>query len=317
MNFSGKYTQMSKSFLDKASAAYYEGNPIISDEEFDKLAERYNYNAVGSPVSSRTSHIYPLYSLKKIYDEEPRPFSGIETPKLDGSCIAIVYVNGEFSHALTRGDGREGLDISKKILAWSEVPLKIDTSEPIIQVSGEVVAPITEKNPRNYAAGALGLDKVSDFLDRNLYFFAYSAQPYTSHKSYEEELSSLSKWGFRTVLDDTSAFPKDGTVTRLANNLEFVSLGFTSHHPRGAFAHKTRKEGEITTLREVVWQLGKSGRVSPVAIFDPVDIDGAKVSRATLHNMEYINALGLDIGCKIEVIRTGEVIPRVVRVVDG
>jgi DNA ligase (NAD+) len=93
-------------------------------------------------------------------------------------------------------------------------------------------------------------------------------------------------------------------------------MGFTSHHPRGAVALKEEKDGKITTLIDVVWQVGKSGVVSPVALLEPVDIDGAIVSRATLHNIEYIRSLNLEIGCSVEVIRSGEIIPRILRRVE-
>ena len=94
------------------------------------------------------------------------------------------------------------------------------------------------------------------------------------------------------------------------------ALGFTAHHPKGSVARKDLKEGVLSTLVDVVWQVGKSGVVSPVAVLDPVDIEGATVSRATLHNIQYIRTLNLEIGCQVEVIRSGEVIPRVVRRVD-
>jgi DNA ligase (NAD+) len=90
-------------------------------------------------------------------------------------------------------------------------------------------------------------------------------------------------------------------------------MGFTSHHPRGAFALKEQKEGVVTTLLDVVWQVGKSGVVSPVAILEPVVVGEARVSRATLHNIEYIRELDLEIGCQVEVIRSGEIIPRIVK----
>ncbi|MBT5638227.1 MAG: DNA ligase, partial [Candidatus Peribacter sp.] len=85
-----------------------------------------------------------------------------------------------------------------------------------------------------------------------------------------------------------------------------------SKHPRGAFALKEQAEGVETTLIDVVWQLGKSGVVSPVAILDPIEIGGATVSRATLHNIEYIRDLNLEIGCRVSVIRSGEIIPRII-----
>ena len=100
------------------------------------------------------------------------------------------------------------------------------------------------------------------------------------------------------------------------DNLKYLRLGHTSKHPRGAFALKEQAQGVATTLIDVVWQLGKSGVVSPVAILDPIEIGGATVSRATLHNIEYIRDLDLEIGCGVEVIRSGEIIPRIVRRVE-
>jgi DNA ligase (NAD+) len=108
----------------------------------------------------------------------------------------------------------------------------------------------------------------------------------------------------------------DGLVFRLKSNAKYDELGHTAKHPRGAFALKEQVAGVETTLLDVVWQLGKSGVVSPVAILDPVVVGDATVSRATLHNIEYIRDLNLEIGCKVEVIRSGEIIPRIVRRLD-
>ena len=96
----------------------------------------------------------------------------------------------------------------------------------------------------------------------------------------------------------------------------FEKMGYTAHHPRGAFALKEQKEGVVTKLLDVKWQVGKSGVLSPVAILEPVIIGDAEVSRATLHNIEYIQGLGLEIGCSVEVIRSGEIIPRILRRVE-
>ena len=103
------------------------------------------------------------------------------------------------------------------------------------------------------------------------------------------------------------------TSPRLKDNKDFEAEGHTSHHPRGSFALKIRKEAVITTLLDVEWQVGKSGVVSPVAILSPCIIGDAIVSRATLHNQAYIEMLELEIGCDVEVIRSGEIIPRIVR----
>jgi DNA ligase (NAD+) len=93
----------------------------------------------------------------------------------------------------------------------------------------------------------------------------------------------------------------------------YLEAGFTSKHPRAAYALKPKPEAKVTKLLDVVWQVGRSGVVSPVAILEPVTIGEATISRATLHNMEYINLLNLELGCDVEVIRSGEIIPRIVR----
>ncbi len=103
---------------------------------------------------------------------------------------------------------------------------------------------------------------------------------------------------------------------RLRDNFKCEEWGQTSNHPRGSFALKEQKQGVETTLTDVVWQLGKSGVVSPVGVLDPVEIGGATVSRATLHNIEYIRDLDLEIGCRVEVIRSCELIPRIVSRLD-
>ena len=123
--------------------------------------------------------------------------------------------------------------------------------------------------------------------------------------------------GFATVqhiYDDV--YPTDGLVYRMNENKEFDKQGYTAHHPRGAFALKEKKDGVISSLFDVKWLVGKSGVVSPVGILEPVTIGDAVVQKATLHNIDYIKSLNLEIGCKVEVIRSGEIIPRILRRVD-
>ena len=186
----------------------------------------------------------------------------------------------------------------------------------MVQITGEVVAPNSIPNARNYAAGSLGLKGLSgvdEFKQRPLVFVAYG-QEKVVNRNYDATLEGLERMGFNTALDfDWTSYPTDGTVYRLRDNFKFEELGHTSNHPRGAFALKEQKQGVETTLKDVVWQLGKSGVVSPVAVLDPIEIGGATVSRATLHNIEYIRDLDLEIGCRVEVIRSGEIIPRIVR----
>jgi len=219
-------------------------------------------------------------------------------------------VGGILSLALTRGDGKLGRDITDKIATL--VPLEIATPG-VVQVTGEVMAPRSITNSRNFAAGSLNLKDLEEFKTRPLVFVAYDLIEH-GFNEWTTAMKLLVLDGFNTVLDfDTKDYPTDGTVYRINDMAQFKKLGYTSHHPRGAFALKEQKEGVETTLLDVVWQCGKSGVISPVAILDPIKIGDAVVSKATLHNIEYINGLNLEIGCTVEVIRSGEIIPRIVR----
>jgi len=304
-----------KEFLDSASSAYYEGNPTISDEEFDRLASVYNYNSVGYVVTDGIPHLYKMYSLQKFFSLVDAPdLSGyISTPKLDGAAVSIVYVNGQLAIALTRGDGELGRDITDKmrLLVPNSIPL-----QATVQITGEVVCPSSVPNSRNLAAGSLNLKDLEEFRTRPLTFVAYGLQG-SSIFTWSGTMKYLSAQGFQTVSSfDSSMYPTDGIVYRVDDNQKFESMGYTAHHPRGAFALKEQKEGVVTTLLDVIWQVGKSGAISPVAILEPVMIGSAMVGRATLHNIQYIRDLNLEIGCQVEVIRSGEIIPRVVRRVD-
>ena len=299
-------------FLDKMSELYYEGTPAISDAEFDLLAEKHNYNQVGYIVTDAISHVYQMYSLQKCFDITKAPLdvnSCVVTPKLDGAAVSLLYVDGNLELALTRGDGIQGRDITDKMRML--VPTEIRRTD-LIQITGEVVAPSSIPNARNYAAGSLGLKSLDEFATRPLRFVAYDVSPRQA-SSYEGTMTIMKMMGLRVVTEfDCSDYPTDGVVYRLKDSVEFERLGYTSKHPRGAFALKEQAEGVETTLIDVVWQLGKSGVVSPVAILDPIEIGGATVSRATLHNIEYIRDLNLEIGCRVSVIRSGEIIPRII-----
>jgi len=302
-----------RDLLTKASETYYLGEPIMTDAEFDILSAHFDYKDVGHNVTDGLPHYYPMYSLKKCFDISEAPLditSCIETPKLDGAAVSLIYVAGWLALALTRGDGVLGRDITNKMRLIVPTHIKWDG---IVQITGEIVAPKHIPNSRNYAAGALNLKSLSEFKTRELAFVAYDAQG-TKIDSWSEIMDKLTSMHFFTVLTfDPTDYPTDGVVYRVDSNAVFQEMGFTSNHPRGAFALKTQKEGVATILKDVIWQVGKSGVVSPVAILEPVYIEDALISRATLHNIEYINELNLEIGCTVEIIRSGEIIPRVVR----
>jgi NAD-dependent DNA ligase len=301
-------------FLEKASKAYYEGNPIISDAEYDSLADQLGFERVGYQVTDGLPHKFQMYSLQKCFDIDEAPLDidqCVETPKLDGAAVSVLYVQGELALALTRGDGKIGRDITEKMRCL--VPELIEL-EGIVQITGEVVAPASIENSRNFASGSLNLKDLEEFKTRPLTFVAYGVQGVDLSYTYYDSMNILGNKGFQTAVSfDCSNYPTDGIVYRLDDNKEFRKLGYTANHPRGAFALKEQQDGVVTTLLDVEWQVGKSGVVSPVAILEPVLIGDAMVSRATLHNIEYIQELHLELGCSVEVIRSGEIIPRIVR----
>lgn len=307
-------------FLDLASEHYYNGSPIISNEQFDRLAESSGYNKIGSFVFKEGTgqHLYKMYSLQKYYEDEgppPKLTGKIDcSPKIDGAAVSLLYVDGSLVRALTRGDGDVGQDITNKFLATKLVPHELSTVMPgVLQVTGELAAPNHVDNARNYAAGALNLKDIEEFKTRAVTFFAYNLQP-TVFGSFSEDMVLLKEEGFNTIKDENihNIYPCDGIVYRLDNVLEFENCGYTATFPRGAYALKEKGAAVETTLLDVIWQTGKTGKVTPVAILKPVMIGAATISRATLNNIAYIRALDLQIGDTVKVIRSGEIIPQIV-----
>lgn len=306
-------------FLDNASRFYYAGSPIISDEQFDRLADSCGYSKVGSRQHDNVErHVYPMYSLQKWYEDEnkPRPLEGmgdvVMTLKLDGAAVSLLYVDGVLVRALTRGDGTEGRVVTDKFLKTNLVPHQINL-KGVVQITGEVVAPLHIENSRNYAAGSLNLNDAEEFKTRAVTFFAYGVQPCQS-ATFDQDMKTLQSNGFSTVQtpDLEKIYPTDGVVFRVNRNQVFEELGYTAKHPRGAFALKVRGECVETKILSVEWQVGKSGKVTPVAILEPVMVGDATVSRATLNNPGFIKALDINIGDTVGIRRAGEIIPEIV-----
>jgi NAD-dependent DNA ligase len=310
-------------YLDSASAAYYAGSPFITDAQFDQLAESVGYYQVGAKQNTKTErHLYQMYSLQKYYEDEgTRPLENIRdvatSIKLDGAALSLLYVDGHLVRVLTRGDGVEGQIVTDKFLGNPIVPQKVPFPG-VYQITGEIVAPVNIENARNYAAGALNLKDVAEFRSRALSFFAYGVQPSLSD-TFDEDLNLLRIAGFGVINepDLDKIFPCDGVVFRVNDNKTFYDMGYTSKHPRGAYAKKQRAEHVETTLLSVEWQVGKSGKVTPVAILEPVLVGDALVSRATLNNPGFIEMLDLRIGDRVAVIRAGEIIPCILHKVDA
>lgn len=308
---------MNKEYIDQM---YYAGTPVMSDAEYDSLygdGETVGHTTSGDAIP----HLFPMYSLQKVFltkegilESHPDiPGPVVYTPKLDGAAISIFYKNKRMYRALTRGDGKKGLDVTEKVRHL--VPAVLETNFVEVQITGEICAPKEIPNARNYAAGALGLKSLDEFLSRDLTFVAHNVQPSLAD-FWTENLLLIQQQGFNTVTEKNwDEFPHDGVVARCDKVELYEAEGYTAHHPRAAYALKKTPTGVETTLLDVEWNTGKTGVITPTAILEPVDIDGATVSRATLHNMEFINQMELTLGCKVEIIRSGEIIPKILRVV--
>lgn len=319
-----------KEFIKRCQEAYYQGMSLISDEEYDRLIKRFPLEEEIGPKGD-IPHLYRMYSLQKVYynrgDKPPfNPLGQVETDKLDGCAISLLYIDGEFVQALTRGNGILGNDVTSNVRLLN-IPKKISQKVPT-QITGEVLITKEVENKRNFASGAINLKDSDDFVQRigegGLTFVAYgiqcSAESVGITESYLKDMLWLENENFLTVVNVRSFFkwiPTDGKVVRINDNNKFFREGWTNKFPRGAFAIKEDEEGEITTLTKVEWQVGASGKVTPVGYFEPVIIDDATIVKATLNNVDYINSLDLEIGCQIRVIRAGGVIPCIVeRVYD-
>ncbi len=278
----------------------------------------------------------------------------IVEPKFDGLSISLIYRNGELVRGATRGNGLEGEDVTPNIRTIKTIPLFIDNPPDLIEVRGEVVMFKKDfeelnrerkkggesifANPRNAAAGSVRQLDSSITAKRKLHFFAYALGIYkgVEFKTQEEILDYLRKKRFKVSPDfrkvrgikkvietclwfqnrrDDYPFDMDGAVVKV-NSLELQKkLGATTHAPRWAIAYKFPAEEKETVVRDIIIQVGRTGKLTPVAIFDPVFVSGSTVSRATLHNEDEIKKLDVRIGDHVIIRKAGSVIPEVVRVV--
>lgn len=311
-------------------SAYNEGNPIITDAEYDNLVSNNSGLEALGAVGNKT-HYKRLGSIKKIYEGEAdipaNMLNAVKSPKLDGLALALTYVDGNLVSAATRGDGDSGKDVTEKVLKAQKrliIPATIQRKNMAIQqIVGELVCPSMFDNARNVVSGAVThLLDPNEFADRadeyGFTFVAYDTSE--NYATYTESMDAISCDGFITVLHLPTAhgFPTDGYVLRLDDNAKVTEMGFTGNYKNGLLAVKTRKDSVATTLLDVIWQVSPKGNVTPVAILDPIAIDGALVSKATLNNPEFLSLLiadkGLGIGSSVGVIRAGEIIPKIVEI---
>ncbi|MCP3804635.1 NAD-dependent DNA ligase LigA [Allokutzneria sp. A3M-2-11 16] len=301
-------------------------------------------------------HSRPMLSLEKATTPEQvagffARFPGQPVavmPKLDGLSLALVYDDGRLSRAVTRGDGTTGEDVTTLVRALTAgVPERVDAPGRV-EVRGEAVmlrstftaynAEHADKpliNPRNAAAGTLRAKDPATVAGRNLQFFAFDlhTDPDSTDADLERALGTLgfTAAAMRRCADAEAAqhviaeieqqrndldYDLDGAVLRLADRDAYAAAGTRSNSPRGALAYKFAAEEKTTLLADVVWDVGKTGKIAPVAKLEPVFVGGTTVTRATLANQEVIRARGIKIGDTVLVRRAGDVIPFVAGVLD-
>ena len=271
--------------------------------------------------------------------------------KYDGVAIGLTYINGKLERAVTRGDGNQGDDVTNNIRTIKSIPLQLlgHGYPDEFEIRGEVF--LTHKsfekinqerkklgeplfaNPRNSASGSLKMQDSAMVAKRNLDCFLYSLHgddlPFTTHL---ENLHEAKKWGFKISentsqchdLDSVMEFINywesnrsvlemdiDGVVIKVNDYAQRERLGFTSKSPRWAIAFKFKAENVSTRLLKVDFQVGRTGAVTPVANLDPVLLAGTTVKRASLHNADQIEKLGLRIGDTVFVEKGGDIIPKI------
>ena len=364
---------------------YVLSQPKISDFEFDALMhqlielekEHPEYDDANSPTKrvgsdisvgfEQVAHRYPMLSLQNTYsqDEVTEFYNRVKRAlnddfeivcelKFDGTSISLVYENGRLVQAITRGDGKEGDDVTDNVRTINSIPLLLrgDNIPEYMEARGEILLPWTifdslnktrkEKgelpfaNPRNAASGTLKLldSKVvaTRRLDSFVYFLMGENLPSDSHY---QNLETARQWGLKvstaskkckTLQEifeflahwdvERKEFPvaTDGVVLKVDSLQQQRNLGFTSKFPRWAIAYKFNAEQAITRLDSVTYQVGRTGAVTPVANLEAVLLSGTTVRRASLYNEDAILALDLHIGDRVYVEKGGEIIPKITAV---
>lgn len=296
----------------------------------------------------KVKHDILMLSLDKAYDEKTMydwadKFKGeiIVSPKIDGCAVSIKYdADGELVQGATRGNGSVGEDITANVRQVGAIPKKIKLKN--VEVRGEIYMPLSVfkrykeefANPRNLAAGAIKQKDPNKTGEYQLSFWAYEllgAGAKTESEKREllkvNHFSAL-EWQLINKSDIQNAFEKylkrkdefdyemDGVVYKINDVSEQEEAGVTAHHPRFAIAYKFQGDSGVTILKDVEWSVARTGVITPVGIVEPVELSGAFVSRASLHNYGLMKKLGLSRGAKVMMMRRGGVIPNLESVVE-
>lgn len=288
--------------------------------------------------------------LDKCNNELVSPEYTVE-PKIDGLSVSLEYTDGILTRASTRGDGFTGEDVTSNIKTIRSVPLKLKNAPEFLEVRGEVYMPrdsfleLVEqqelreeqpfKNPRNAAAGSLRQKDPKITATRKLDIFVFNIQQCRGRdfSKHSETLDYLKEMGFKTVsyklchnYEETEreikligeeraglAFDTDGAVVKVNSLSQRDIMGSTSKTPKWAVAYKYPPEVKETKLIDIEVNVGRTGAITPVAVFEPITLAGTSVSRAVLHNQDFIDEKDIRIGDIVAVRKAGEIIPEVIR----
>ena len=330
-------------------ARYYH---LVAIEEMQGWAspnsptQQIHYNVVNE--LAKVQHNHPMLSLDKTKSlDELSEFCGNRSAflslKLDGLTCSLYYANGKLQRAETRGNGIIGEDITHNAFVIPSIPKRIPYKEELV-VDGEIICLLHNfvsfaeeyANPRNFAAGSIRLLDSKECAKRNLTFVAWEmVKGYDDVKSATERLKKLSKNYFHIVphqfvlkkdltqnlidtmktIADINGYPIDGMVLKY-NDVEYgQSLGMTAHHRRDGLAFKFFDETVVSHLLDIEWTMGRTGVLTPVAIFEPVDFDGSTIERASLHNVsimeELFGIMGPYKGDEVHVFKANMIIPQI------
>lgn len=366
--------------VDDHNARYYvKGNPIVSDKYFDELLGKVHelevelgYVDKKSPTQNvgddrvrgfaKVKHNSPMLSIGNTYsvddlksklhklfmycDEE---ISFVAEPKIDGIAISLTYQDGNLIRATTRGNGREGDDVTTNIKTIESIPRTID-KKGLVEIRGEAYMDLVEfneynealkksgevgfANARNACAGTVKNLDVSVVRERPLRFIAYTlveAEKYC--ESHMKELELIRDMKFNTLqpiahgdIDDmaivvrefrngqSKVYATDGVVIRVNESKYWDQLGNTNKSPRWMVAFKCEPEVATTHVLDIELTIGRTGVFTPVAILETTLLAGTEVSRASLHNFKYIREKDLRIGDLVDLVKAGEIIPQVGKV---
>ena len=376
------YLEKIKRFKDYNRNYYHKSRPLVSDAEFDRLKieildleKKYKFLSSSNSPSKivgfkpsknfkKVEHKVPMLSLGNAFSEEDllnfekrilnfisqnenfEIFYSAE-PKIDGISASLNYKNGKFTTGLSRGDGKEGEDITDNLATIKDIPKKILSKDfpEEIDIRGEVFIQnsdfekLKEKfaNPRNAASGSLRQKNSKDTKKIPLKFIAYTFgfEKGLKIENQFEYLKKLNEWGFKTnplnklikgvknLMINYSEIEKkraeldfdiDGIVYKVNNFHLQKRLGNVANAPRWAIAHKFSSNKAISKILSIEIQIGRTGALTPVAKIKPISIGGVLVSNATLHNEDEINRKDIRAGDTVTVERAGDVIPHILSV---